>query len=126
MRTLIEAHGAASKDAMWSRYADPDRWREWAPQIRAVHAQGPVRVGLSGDVVGFLGLRADFLVTAVDADAGHWSWRVRGGIGPVRVTLEIDHEVADGRAALRVRGPAPAVIAYEPVARLALARLVRE
>jgi hypothetical protein len=110
---------------MWSRYADPSRWREWAPQIRAVEAQGPLRVGLSGDVVGVAGLRAAFLVTSVDAEAGRWSWRVRGGVGPVRTTLEIDHEVADGWAALRVTGPAAAVVAYEPVARLALARLVR-
>jgi hypothetical protein len=110
---------------MWSRYADPSRWREWAPQIKEVLATGPLRVGLSGEVIGILGLRSAFLVTTVDADTGRWSWRVRGGIGPLRTTLEIDHEVADGWAALRVTGPALAVVAYEPVARLALARLVR-
>lgn len=125
MQARIDAHGAASRETMWSRYADPGRWSEWAPQIRSVDAQGPLRVGLSGDVVGIMGMRAAFLVTVVDADAGRWSWRVRGGVGPLRTTLEIDHDVVDGRASLRVTGPALAVVAYEPVARLALARLVR-
>jgi hypothetical protein len=35
------------------------------------------------------------------------------------------HEVTDGRAALTIDGPAPAVLAYAPVARFALTRLVR-
>jgi hypothetical protein len=43
-------------------------------------------------------------------------------LGPARLTIA--HEVADGRTAVEIDGPAPLVIAYAPVARLALSRLV--
>ena len=43
--------------------------------------------------------------------------------GPVRLT--IDHEVADGITAVVIDGPAPFALAYAPMARLALERLVR-
>ncbi len=65
------------------------------------------------------------MVTDVDEAAGRWSWRVRGGIGPIAVSLTIEHLVGEGSASLLVTGAAPVVLAYEPVARLALARLVR-
>jgi predicted NUDIX family NTP pyrophosphohydrolase len=77
-------------------------------------------VGLRGQVVGLLGVRADFEVTAVDEASGTWSWTVRSG--PVRLTL--DHAVGDGWTTLTVSGPALAVVSYLPVARLALRRLV--
>ena len=66
-------------------------------------------------------MRAPFRVLSVEPEAGRWSWEVR--TGPVR--LRIDHEVEDGRAAITIEGPGPAVLAYAPVARLALSRLVR-
>jgi len=76
---------------------------------------------MRGVVHGPLWSNARFEVTSVDASAGRWTWRVRAG--PVRLT--IDHEVADGVAAVAIDGPAPVVLAYAPMARLALERLVR-
>ena len=121
----IEAHGDASRREIWARYADPSRWPEWAPQIATVRADGPLREGLVGEVVGRFGTTATFVVTDVDEDAGRWSWRVRGGVGRMRAALWIEHHVGEGWAALDVSGFAPVALAYEPFARLALARLVR-
>jgi hypothetical protein len=121
MEVRVEAAGTASRDTMWDAYADPSRWRSWAPQIRSVEPHEHIREGLEGTVTGLLGVRARFRVLAVERDAGRWSWEVR--TGPVR--LRIDHEVDDGRASITIEGPAPAVLAYAPVARLALSRLVR-
>jgi hypothetical protein len=64
-------------------------------------------------------------VRDVDEAAGRWSWRVRGGLGPFAVAMTIEHHVADSFAALVIKGAAPVVVAYEPIARLALARIVR-
>lgn len=125
MRICVEAHGPASRAEIWARYADPSRWPQWAPQIRAVRAEGPLHPGLKGVVVGPLGARARFWVRDVDEAAGRWSWRVRGGLGPFAVAMTIEHHVADGFAALVINGAAPVVVAYEPIARLALARIVR-
>ena len=121
MEVRVEAKGTASREAMWEAYADPSRWRSWAPQIRSVEGTGPIREGLEGSVTGLAGVRARFRVLSVQQEAGRWSWEVR--TGPVR--LRIDHEVDDGRASITIDGPAPAVLAYAPVARLALSRLVR-
>ena len=117
----VEATGPASRAAMWSAYADPTRWSTWAPQITEVLAEGPLRPNLEGAVRGILGVRAHFHVISVDEPVGRWSWDVRSG--PVR--LRIDHEVDDGRTAVVIRGAAPIVLAYAPVARAALGRLVR-
>jgi hypothetical protein len=106
---------------MWEAYADPSRWSTWAPQIRAVRPLERLRTGLSGEVEGLAGLRVRFEVTEVDEAAGRWTWRVH--LGPAALTIE--HEVADGRTAIVLDGPAPVVVAYAPVARLALSRLVR-
>ena len=120
MEMRVGATGTASRDAMWEAYADPSRWPTWAPQIRSVEPHERIREGLEGRVIG-LGARVRFRVLSVERDAGRWSWEVRSG--PVR--LRIDHQVDDGSASITIEGPAPAVLAYAPVARLALSRLVR-
>ena len=106
---------------MWAAYADTSMWRTWAPQIRRVEPLGPIHPGMRGTVDGPFGARARFEVTAVNDSQGHWSWNVR--VGPAR--LVIDHAVSDGVTSVDIDGPAPVVLAYAPVARLALARLVR-
>ena len=106
---------------IWERYADPTRWHEWAPQIREVRADGRLRPGLRGEVIGPAVLRAGFEVQTVDAARGHWSWTV--AVGPAKIRIE--HEVGDRAAVLMLQGPAPLVAGYAPVARLALQRLVR-
>jgi len=77
-------------------------------------------VGMRGVVEGPFGSRARFEVTSVNETRGLWTWEVR--LGPAR--LVIDHEVADGKTAVTIGGPAPFVLAYAPVARRALERLV--
>ncbi|MEO7236390.1 MAG: SRPBCC family protein, partial [Lapillicoccus sp.] len=80
----------------------------------------------TGMVHGPLGVRVPFEVLAADERRREWTWRVRAAF----VTLELVHAVrdrADGGAdtILEVTGPAAVVLAYAPVAQLALGRLVR-
>jgi len=121
MRRRIEERGSASADAMWTAYADTSHWATWAPQIRRVEPLGPLEEGMRGVVEGPFWARARFEVTTIDEAARRWTWRVR--VGPAHMT--IDHEVADGVTAVVIEGPAPLVLAYAPIARLALVRLVR-
>lgn len=121
MRRRIEERGSASADAMWAAYADTSRWAMWAPQIRRVEPQGPLEEGMRGVVEGPFWARARFEVTTIDEAARRWTWRVQ--VGPAHMT--IDHEVADGVTAVVIEGAAPLVLAYAPIARLALVRLVR-
>jgi hypothetical protein len=121
MTGRTRAPGRADADTVWQRYAEPDRWSGWAPQIRRVeHSADRIAAGVTGVVHGPLGLRVAFTVTAVDEPARTWAWSVR--CGPIRLRLR--HGVSpDGGTWLVVRGPAPVVAAYLPVARLALHRL---
>jgi hypothetical protein len=116
----VRRRGPAGKYEIWARYRDPQRWPEWAPHIREVRTEGPLRPGLEGEVVGILGVSARFEVLDVDERAGSWTWVVRSG----PISLRIEHQVADGLAGLVLTGPAPAVAAYAPIAKMALARLV--
>ena len=121
MSTLrVRRRGPAGKYEIWARYRDPQRWPEWSPHIREVIADGPLRPGLEGEVVGALGLRARFEVLEVDVERGRWTWIVRSG--PIR--MRVEHEVAEGRAGLVLSGPSVAVAVYAPLARAALRRLV--
>lgn len=101
-------------------YAHTSRWSEWAPHLRRVEPSAALEVGLRGFVIGVGGVRAAFEVTAVDREAGTWSWKVKSG----PVGLELDHAVGDGWTTLTVTGPAAVVLPYLPLARLALRRLV--
>ena len=121
MTTLrIRRRGGAGKYEIWARYRDPQRWPDWAPHVREVRTDGPLRPGLQGEVVGALGVTARFEVLEVDEARGRWTWVVRSG--PVR--MRIEHEIDEGTAGLVITGPAPAVVAYAPMARAALRRLV--
>lgn len=121
MTTLrVQRRGPAGKYEIWARYRDPLRWAEWAPHIREVRTEGPLRPGLEGEVVGILGVSARFEVLDVDERAGRWTWVVRSG----PISLHIEHEVDEGLAGLVLTGPAAVVAAYAPVARMALGRLV--
>lgn len=122
----LSVTGTAEPAEAWDRYDDLDRWSSWAPQIRSVEA--PARrlaPGLTGTVHPVLGPGVSFTVEGVDAVARRWSWRAR--LGPLVLHLEHGVEAADGgtRTWLAVRGPAPFVLAYAPLARYALTRLVR-
>jgi hypothetical protein len=130
----LDVVGTADLDEVWARYADLSRWAEWSPQIRGVEAGldgAPTRrlaEGVVGSVRGPAGVRVPFVVEHVDEAARVWAWQVT--VGPVG--LHLHHGVhpdptdpARTHATLRVTGPAPVVLSYLPLARLALRRLVR-
>ncbi|WP_371128099.1 SRPBCC family protein [Streptomyces sp. 2131.1] len=125
MRRTVRATGSASVESVWRRYIRTEAWTTWAPQIRAVEAEAELRVGLRGRVVPVVGPSIAFVVEAVDHQARTWQWRVQAG--PVRMRLW--HAVRPRppfgtETELRIDGPTPLVIAYAPLARRALHRLV--
>jgi hypothetical protein len=126
VRITIHARGPRPADEVWERYAVPERWPVWAPYITGVECTEPrIVAGSTGTVRGPLGVTVTFAVTAVDEDAGTWSWDV--ALGPL--ALSLDHGVAPvgsgTRTWLTVDGPAPVLAAYLPLARLSLEFLVR-
>ena len=123
----LSASGAADVATAWERYARPARWSTWSPQIVSVHCPDTrIRPGSRGTVHGRFGLSVAFRVTAVDEPTRRWSWRVQGPLG---IRLELRHAVLTdpkgSRTTLEIEGPAAAVLAYAPVATVALNRLVR-
>jgi hypothetical protein len=130
MATLtLRAQGVADITLAWERYADPALWSTWAPQIQRVDTSmtrlvrggtGTVRAGLLPRPT----LGVPFEVLEVDETARTWSWRA--GIGPVRLRLEhgVTAHLTGSSTWLRVHGPLPVILAYAPLARLALGRLV--
>src|SRR4051794_22696099 len=109
----VRASGPRAVDDVWERYAHPDQWVSWAPQIRSVSASADrLDAGVTGQVRGPLGLSVDFVVESWDDEDHIWSWTARRG--PVRLRLE--HRVSAGTAGgantyLRVHGPLPVVVA---------------
>lgn len=125
----LQAHGVAPVALAWERYADPALWSTWAPQIQRVDTDlqrlaaggtGTVRAGLVSRPT----LGIPFRVLAVDESAREWTWEAR--LGPLRLRLEHGVEAHDDGSStwLRVHGPLPVILAYAPVARIALGRLV--
>lgn len=130
MRRRITVSGPLDAAAAWDRYEEPARWPEWAPQIRAVDADGDRIVpGLRGIVHGPLGVAIPFRIERVDVSARTWSWTVTA-VG-VRVAMHHDltghvtGSAGETRAGLTIDGPAVIALTYGPVARIALRRLLR-
>ena len=126
----LTARGSAPAELAWERYARPELWSTWSPQIWRVEASADrIATGVTGIVRAVGGLPIRFAVLDVDERARTWRWRVT--FGPL--TMILDHVVRpdasrapDGSATeLQVDGPAPIVLGYAPIARLALGRLVR-
>ena len=130
----VGACGSGPPEQVWAAFATPSAWPSWAPQIRDVRCprpDEPVRPGLRGTVVGPAGVGVPFEVTAVDLERRRWTWRVQ----VAQVAVVVDHGVAvdprdgpgHGRTCVwaRITAPLPVVLAYAPLARLALARLAR-
>lgn len=129
MKVSVSASGSADPETVWDRYVRPARWPQWSPQIRSVDYPGEViAAGGHGVVHGPCGVPVAFEILEVDVDDHSWRWQVT----LVGITLTLDHVVAAGPAGaagtttrLDITGPAPVVLAYAPIARLALGRLVR-
>ena len=128
----LSVSGTAPAALAWERYADPQLWSTWSPQIQRVETRmqrleaggtGTVHAGpLPRPTIG-----VPFEVLELDEQAMTWTWRVRlGPAGLVRLLL-VHGVTAHGSGSstwLRVHGPLPVVLGYAPVARLALGRLV--
>lgn len=126
----LRARGRATPDEVWDRYVRPTRWAEWSPQIKRVDSSGDrLLPGMTGTVHGPLGVSVDFEVESVQelplAGVRSWSWRAWRG--PIQ--LHLHHTVVgiDGGTdtELHIQGFTPVVLAYVPIAQLALVRLVR-
>ena len=121
----LAAAGAAPAEVAWERYAEIAAWRTWAPHLTGTDATAPrLAAGVTGRVHVAGVLRLPFTVTAADHERRRWSWAVR--LGPLRLALEHGVE-AHGRGSrtwLVMHGPAVVLLAYAPLAWLALRRLV--
>lgn len=123
----VRADGSAAVDEVWRRYTTPALWAGWAPQIRGVdHPPGRITAGGEGVVRGPLGLCVPFVVEAVDDEALRWVWMP----GPAPLRVRMRHGVDAGRrgssAWVEIAAPRPLALAYAPIARMALRRLVAE
>jgi hypothetical protein len=125
---VLRVAGPLPPDQAWERYAVPARW---APHLRRVDTTAArIAPGVRGRVHGPPGVAVMFVVAEVDERARTWAWDVQlplGPFGPLRLHLRhgVEADPTGTATWLLVRGPAPAVLAYLPVARLALRRLVR-
>ena len=126
MRASVVETGRATPAVAWGRYENLDLWATWSPQVQEViAATRRLAPGLTGLVVGPLGVRLPFEVLTVDTAAMEWSWHVRFGF--VHATLDHTVRPAPGggcTSELVIDAPAYAVLAYRPVATLALRSLV--
>jgi len=130
----LRARGPASPELVWQRYAEPQRWPSWSPQVQRVDYPHPrLRPHTLGRVQGPGPLGVQFRVDAVDEQQRTWAWTVwpqLAGRTVTRMRLEHGVELAERPGArsatwLRLQARAPVVAVYAPVARLALRRLVR-
>ena len=139
----VRANGPAAPTAVWDRYVRPQRWSEWSPQIRSVDYPGEIiAAGGTGVVHGPCGVSVRFEIDEVDHEVRRWCWRIK----VAGIAMSLGHSVApaesesDGSATsattqaadgdgttttLVIEGPAPIVLGYAPIARIALERLVR-
>jgi len=128
MRLTLRADGTADLDVVWERYAVPQLWSTWAPQIRRVVTSADrLAVGVTGEVYGVVpNLAARFEVVEFSEAEHQWAWEVVAG--PVRMHLDHRNESRIGggtSTTLIVDGPVVAVLTYAPIARLSLEGLVR-
>lgn len=128
MRMTTYVNGPATVEVAWERYADPALWSTWAPQIRSVEVdqEGATRIrpGLTGTVHAAFGIDVRYTVTEVDEAARRWAWTARPPGFTMHLTHTVEQHPTGTRTGLAVDGPALVLLAYLPVARLALRRLV--
>lgn len=83
-----------------------------------------VSPGDRGTVVGALGVRVGFIITAVEPGQLQWAWRVQALSRSVRMEHGIDPAGPGSTAWVLIHLPTPLVALYAPLARRALRRLV--
>jgi hypothetical protein len=124
----VEVESSAAPERVWELYAQPSRWKEWAPHIRAPHGLGSPEVepGASGRirVAGVAPVWAE--ITSKRAGES-WTWRV----GLVELTHTVKSAIGGGSViGLAMRAPAPMELAiratYAPITKLLLKNLARK
>jgi hypothetical protein len=125
MLTYSAASDAPASEA-WELLARPDRWHEWAPQLRGAWGLGQpeVRPGARG-AARLLGV-VPVPAVITDVDPGRsWTWRV----GPVEFDHRVDPEPGGSRVTVTMRAAAPVEavlrVTYGPVVQLLVGNLAR-
>lgn len=128
MTVRVEVESSASPERVWELYAQPERWREWAPHVRSPHDLGSPEVepGASGHIrLG--GLAPVFAEVTSKRPGRSWTWRV----GLVELTHTVEPRDGGGSTVgLAMRAPAPMELGirlgYAPFTKLLLKNLARK
>jgi hypothetical protein len=127
LRRSIVVCGTRPADEVWDRYVRPQRWPQWSPQIRSVdYPREMLSPQTTGVLRGPAGLRVHFQILEVAGTGPIRSWSWSASAAGIRLHLRhvVEATTTGTRTTLTVRGFAPAVILYLPVARSSLHRLV--
>lgn len=127
MQRSLAVTGPAPPDLVWTRYVRPAQWTGWAPQIQSVdYPQTELAPGTAGVVRGPCALAVPFEILDVEPENRCWTWRVHPPVvGRLTLVHRVEPAGAGARTTLEITGPALVVAAYQPLALLALRRLVR-
>jgi len=124
----VEVKSDAAPEKVWDLYAQPARWKEWAPHIRSPHGLGTPEVepGASGRIR-IAGLAPVWAEVTSKRPGRSWTWRV----GLVELTHTVEPASGGGSTiGLAMRAPAPMELAirmsYAPVTKLLLKNLARK
>lgn len=128
MTVHVQVDSDASPEQAWELYAQPARWKEWAPHIRAPHGLGSPEVepGASGHIR-LAGLAPVWAEITAKRPGRSWTWRV----GLVELTHTVEPNGSGGSTiGLAMRAPAPMELAiratYAPITKLLLNNLARK
>ncbi len=103
MTVHVEVASEAAPEAVWDLYAQPERWKEWAPHVRAPRGLGSPEVepGASGRIrLG--GLAPVWAEVTAKRPGNSWTWRV--GLVELTHTVEptqrrrLDDRARDARS----------------------------
>lgn len=124
----VEVESNAPAEEVWELYSQPERWKEWAPHIRAPHGLGSPEVepGASGHIR-FAGLAPVWGEITSKRPGRSWTWRV----GLVELTHTVEPRNGSGTTiGLEMRAPAPMELGirltYAPITKLLLNNLARK
>ena len=127
MTVFVQVDSVAAPERVWDLYAQPARWKEWAPHIRSPHGLGvpEVEPGASGRIH-LAGLAPVWAEVTSKRPGRSWTWRV----GLVELTHTVDPRAGGGSTiGLAMRAPAPMELAirigYAPITKLLLKNLAR-
>ncbi len=128
MTVHVNVDSDAAPERVWDLYAQPERWKEWAPHIRAPRGLGSPEVepGASGHIR-LAGLAPVWAEVTAKRPGRSWTWRV----GLVELTHTVDPRTGGGSTiGLQMRAPAPMELAirlsYAPMTKALLKRLARK